>query len=247
MAPLDPYEAFEDRCRTYAVATFRSNAARVIWYRARRREPWFPADWVVVGDRWAAWTSSGTVARALAKAARGRTVAVEHPVPIAHRASTCDVNAAGCDPAPARPTPMSPTGYVYSYKRSLWSSSLTDTDGGLYVVASTDRETGALTGVIEDSRPGTAGPLAALRITLTSVDERLAPIQLTTVTEAAGTFAFINIPAAADGSCYIVAARAHNLTFIRYATLISRTEYEWTLDLEGRHRFVYSDSARCKT
>jgi len=74
----------------------------------------------------------------------------------------------------------------------------------------------------------------------------LPALQLSTVTDATGGFAFINLPAAVDGSCYLVTARAHNLAFLRYATLIARTEYVWTLDLAGRIAIVDSDSDRCR-
>jgi len=62
--------AREGRCREFAFATFAVDRGAT-WYRERRDEPWFPADWVVLGDRFAAWTSREAVARSLAAAVAG--------------------------------------------------------------------------------------------------------------------------------------------------------------------------------
>jgi hypothetical protein len=118
---------------------------------------------------------------------------------------------------------------------------MTNTDSGVYLVASTEPGTGAVTGVVQNP-----GPIVGLRVTATSRDRRLPVLRLSTVTDVAGSFSFINLPAAADGSCFLITAHARNLVFLRYATLIRRSTYEWTLDLGGRHSLVDTDSDRCK-
>jgi hypothetical protein len=226
-------ELDEAHCRGYSLARFASPAERAAWYERRIREPWFPGRWIVVNARWAAWTSRADVATALAKAGHGIRRRVRLPSPVAHVTKLCDQSVYTCTIPLARPTPMTAAGYVYSFAWVAWDTAYTDTATGLRIVQSSDPGTAAITGVVQrfDTSAPRKGPIAGVRITIRTIDSRLPPRRLTTITDRWGAFAFSNIPTQADGSCYLVTASARKLITVAYDGLFSPNgRYQVTWD-----------------
>lgn len=95
---------------------------------------------------------------------------------------------------PASPQPMSPTGPVTSgYTTDLWPGDATGTADGLNVIASTAPSTSALTGAVQND--GTGDPVAGALVTMNCTTScSTGPVS--TTTDAQGSFAFINMPAA---------------------------------------------------
>jgi hypothetical protein len=90
--------------------------------------------------------------------------------------------------SPAAPVPMSPTGPVTSgYTTELWSADDSNTSDGLQVVSSSSSGTFALTGSVLSQTNGSAVASATVTLTCSTCSS------VTTSTDAAGTFAFINM------------------------------------------------------
>ena len=246
--PSYPGELSEAHCRDYALATFTSSGDRAAWFRHRRSEPWLPARWIVLATGWTAWTSSALVAADVARVGHGIRLRASLPAPYAHISRLCDLSRSGCSLPLARPVPMSPSGFVYAFTSEAWDTSITDTETGLWVVTASAPETAALTGIVESSNGPVArrGPIAGLRLHLRSADPRMPPLTLTTTTDRWGAFAFTDVPAAADGSCYLITAHARDLVTIVYATLFNRNQQDQvTWEISEPPLIKHSDSDRC--
>ncbi len=111
--------------------------------------------------------------------------------------------------SPAGPRPLSPAGYARSWNSAFGSGATTGVDGGVEVVLSPRSGTFAYTGVaIHDS----GRVVVRLPVRLRSIRARGVPptraVDLTTLTDTRGGFAFTNIPASARGSCFELSAPA---------------------------------------
>lgn len=222
-------EAEEIRCRALALATFSTPERRTRWLVARSRESWFPARYVVYGRLWAVWTWSSEIAQSARGILGGRVVAVRLPPPIPHVEKRCEAGPR------ARPTPMSPAGPVYSYKREFWDTDVTDTCTGLIVAAETAPGTWALTGVAQSFKDG--GPLSGIPVVLrsTHVDgvEDAPETVIRTVTDREGGYAFIDVPVTANGSCYLLTIEAGTFGRFEYKGYFATGEqYQQTVDME---------------
>jgi hypothetical protein len=222
-------ERDEIRCREFALATFSTTQRRARWTAGRSRESWFPAKFVA-GDRlWAAWTSSADVARGIRAILGGRVLALQLPPPVPRVEKDCESHPA------ARPTPMSPAGTVYSYKREFWDTSETDTCTGLMVAAEAAPGTSGLTGVTESLDKG--GPLSGVTMVLRSIhvdgvqDAPGSPILIQTITDREGGYAFLDIPVAASGSCYVLTVDAGPFGRFNYTGFFYETTFQQTLDM----------------
>lgn len=93
----------------------------------------------------------------------------------------------------ADPQPVSPVGPVApgSYTRDLWPGEATATPDGLYVVSSTASGTTALTGVVHDDETGDA--ISNATVTLSCQSGCSGAVN--TLSDAMGSFSFINMPA----------------------------------------------------
>ena len=103
---------------------------------------------------------------------------------------------------------MSPRGPVREFKSEYWDSGVTNSENGVYEVAATAPGTFAETGIVHDVRPGHDDPIEGASVTYeTVVGPGLSappggPVRVTTRTGYAGAYAFVDMPAAAEGTCY---------------------------------------------
>jgi hypothetical protein len=141
---------------------------------------------------------------------------------------------------------MSPNGYVYSYKRYYLGVESQPSANGLMVAGTVEAHTAAVTGTMSTDQPFRL--IAGLRVTAESTDDRLGSVVLSTVTDADGTFAFVNMPVAGGGSCYVVSARWHNRLYVRYAMWFTPEPFVWAPLVDSPTSFlkrVGSDSEQC--
>ena len=226
--PARGVEHAERRCSAFALATFKTSARRGVWVRARAHESWFAAAYVVYGARWAVWTASRDVAAGTARTLRGRVLELALPEP-SIRVEKCRELL-----PPARPTPISPEGPVYSYKSETWNTSLTDTCTGLMIVAGSAPGTAALTGVVESFNA--KGALSGVRATLQSVHvdgvADAPSTTLRTVTDQQGGYAFTDFPVAGAGSCYLLTVEAGRFGREEYLGFFNAEQFQQTLDMD---------------
>jgi hypothetical protein len=103
---------------------------------------------------------------------------------------------------PIAPSPMSPTGSVPpgSYATETWSEQDTNTDDGISVVSSTSAGTYALTGAVfnQAGDPIPGATVTAVRylnpLVMVNPDGEPPQVPVNAMTDAAGGFAFINMP-----------------------------------------------------
>jgi carboxypeptidase family protein len=97
---------------------------------------------------------------------------------------------------PAAPQPMTPTGPAPpgSYTTDTWDGDATDTNDGLNVVSSTASGTTALTGYVEDDNSGSPVPGASVSMSYRPCPT-CDPVTTSTTSDAAGSYAFLNMPA----------------------------------------------------
>ena len=158
-------------------------------------------------------------------------------------------------PAPPKPVPMSPRGPVRDVQREYWDSGSTDSENGLYEVAATPPGTFAETGIVHDVRPGRDVPVEGARVTYTTVQVGAVeappggPVEVTTSTGYGGAFAFVDMPAAAEGTCYRLVITAPGLGRYEAIDLIEPGVYDHSaLELDGgSHRESHLDQTRSKS
>jgi hypothetical protein len=221
-------EREERRCHDFALATFTSAERRAAWVDARARESWFSATRIVYGRRWALWTASADTGARASHILHGRVFPLALPQPVV-RIEKCR------EGPPARPTPISPSGPMYSYKRETWGTEETDTCAGLTIVAATPPGTSALTGVVEST--GARGALSGVVATLQSVDVNGVPDaaskSMRTVTDRQGGYSFADFPTAGDGSCYLLTVDAERFGREEYRGFFEPgQQYQQTLDMD---------------
>jgi hypothetical protein len=108
-------------------------------------------------------------------------------------------------------------------------------DGGLLVVTPAAPGTTALTTAILDNRPGRSGQVAGALVVLESVTGP--PVRAVTVSDARGTFAFIDVPVPAEGTCLrITVLGGGGIGSFEYVDAFDPLAYfaTWELDSEPR-------------
>jgi hypothetical protein len=126
---------------------------------------------------------------------------------------------------PAAAEPISPIGPAPpgTYTTELWSGASTGTEDGLLVVSSTAPGTSAVTGVARDMTTG--DPVSGASVTLTG-----GTTQLATTSNAAGAYAFIDIP---SGSYELsIAAPNYGAYRLLNNTMGADATYQVTADLD---------------
>jgi hypothetical protein len=150
---------------------------------------------------------------------------------------------------------MSPDGPVHTFKSEYWDSGSTDSENGIFEVASTAPDTLAETGIVHDVRPGRDDPVEGATVTYESVQggPGLAPpqggaVHVSTKTGYLGAYAFIDLPVARGGTCYRLVISAPGIGRYEAIDVIEPGVYDHSgLELDGTsHVESYLDWTRGK-
>jgi hypothetical protein len=152
---------------------------------------------------------------------------------------------------------MSPEGPVRGFKSEYAGTEEFISANGVYAVAATARGTFAETGTVADGRPDSPPydpPLEGAKVTYSSLSGPGLPapqggnVSVTTTVGYDGAYAFINLPARREGSCYRLVAVASGVGRYESAAIVTPGVYDRSLELNGgvqrEDEFIYPNSGR---
>jgi hypothetical protein len=137
---------------------------------------------------------------------------------------------------------MSPAGSVREFKSEYVSTEEFISANGVYAVATTARGTFAETGTVVDGRPDQPPydpPLEGATVTYSSVSGPGLPappggdVSVTTTTGYDGAYAFIDIPASGQGSCYRFLVVAPGVGRYDSVEIVDPGVYDRSVELSG--------------